>query len=92
MAVEATRAEGFAVGAEAVQARASPSGYAAERRFRLYGIAAILFGLDVPRASCSAASSSKGYTAFVQSSFKLQVVLDPDVIDPQRAARSERAA
>ncbi|MGZ5824360.1 MAG: phosphate ABC transporter permease PstA, partial [Hyphomicrobium sp.] len=55
--------------------------YAAERRFRLYGIAAILFGLAF-LAILFTSIISKGYTAFVQSSFKLNVALDRVVIDP----------
>ena len=55
--------------------------YAAERRFRLYGVAAILFGL-LFLAILFGSIISKGYTAFVQSSFKLNVVLDRAVIDP----------
>jgi phosphate transport system permease protein len=55
--------------------------YAAERRFRLYGIAAILFGLAF-LAILFTSIISKGYTAFVQSSFKLNVALDRAVIDP----------
>ena len=55
--------------------------YAAERRFKLYGIAAILFGLFF---LCYLFGSivSQGYTAFVQTSWKLNVFLDPKVIDP----------
>jgi phosphate transport system permease protein len=81
MAVEAAHAEGFAVGSD-VKRRISRR-YAAERRFRFYGIAAILFGLTF-LAILFGSIFMKGYTAFVQSSFKLQVFLDPDVLDPQR--------
>ncbi len=55
--------------------------YAAERRFRIYGILAILFGL-VFLSVLFSSIVSKGYTAFVQSSFLLNVTLDRDVIDP----------
>ena len=55
--------------------------YAAERRFRAYGIAAILFGLTF-LAVLFASIVSTGYTAFVQSSFELNVLLDRSVIDP----------
>jgi phosphate transport system permease protein len=55
--------------------------YAAERRFRRYGIAAILFGL-VFLVILFTSIFLKGYTAFVQSSFKLNVTLDRAVIDP----------
>jgi len=55
--------------------------YAAERRFRMYGVAAILFGLTF-LAVLFASIVSTGYTAFVQSSFELNVPLDRAVIDP----------
>ncbi len=55
--------------------------YAAERRFRAYGIAAILFGLAF-LAVLFASIVSTGYTAFVQSSLELNVFLDRSVIDP----------
>ena len=55
--------------------------YAAERRFRAYGIAAILFGLSF-LAVLFGSIVSTGYTAFVQSSFELNVLLDRAVIDP----------
>ncbi|MBC7830424.1 MAG: phosphate ABC transporter permease PstA [Hyphomicrobium sp.] len=55
--------------------------YAAERRFRLYGVAAILFGLTF-LAVLFGSIVSTGYTAFVQSSFELNVLLDRAVIDP----------
>jgi phosphate transport system permease protein len=63
--------------------------YAAERRFRFYGVAAILFGL-VFLAILFGSIVSKGYTAFVQSSFELNVFLDRTVIDP--AGKRERSA
>ena len=55
--------------------------YAAERRFRAYGVAAILFGL-VFLAVLFGSIVSTGYTAFVQSSLELNVFLDRSVIDP----------
>jgi phosphate transport system permease protein len=55
--------------------------YAAERRFRLYGIAAIVFGLAF-LIVLFASIISRGYTSFVQSSFHVSVFLDPKVIDP----------
>ena len=55
--------------------------YAAERRFRAYGIAAILFGLAF-LAVLFGSIVSTGYTAFVQSSLHLNVFLDRSVIDP----------
>ena len=62
--------------------------YAAERRFRMYGIAAIGFALAFLLFLFSSIVSN-GYTAFVQTSFKLDVSLDPDVIDPS-GKRSEK--
>jgi phosphate transport system permease protein len=71
----------FAPRTEAEVKRGIARRYAAERRFRLYGIAAILFGLAF-LAILFTSIISKGYTAFVQSSFKLNVMLDHAVIDP----------
>ena len=45
---------------------------AAERRFRAYGIAAILFGLAFLVVLFTHASSSRAIRAFVQSSLKLE--------------------
>lgn len=50
--------------------------YAAERRFRAYGICAILFGLTFLVALFSTIAT-RGYTAFFQSAFALDVHLDP---------------
>ncbi len=55
--------------------------YAAERRFRVYGILAILFGLAF-LAILFGSIVTKGYTAFVQTSLKLNVNLDRSIIDP----------
>jgi len=60
---------------EAVQARLRKR-YAAERRFRAYGVAAILFGL-VFLVALFWTIAARGYTAFQQSAFHLAVVLDP---------------
>jgi phosphate transport system permease protein len=49
--------------------------YAAERRFRAYGVAAILFGLAFLAALFSTIFL-RGYTAFQQSAFTLDVHLD----------------
>ena len=54
---------------------------AAERRFRLYGILAIAFGLGFLGVLMSTLIA-KGHSAFQQSSFRLEVPLDPAVIDP----------
>ena len=55
--------------------------YAAERRFRLYGIGAILFGICF-LFYLFGSLVAQGYTAFVQTSWKLNVFLDQKVIDP----------
>ncbi len=64
--------------------------YAAERRFRAYGIAAILFGLTF-LALLFTSIVSTGYTAFVQSSLQLNVFLDRSVDRSRRQARPHRA-
>lgn len=55
--------------------------YAAERRFRAYGIAAIVFGIAFVGLLFTNIIS-RGYTAFLQSEFTLNVNFDPSVIDP----------
>ena len=55
--------------------------YAAEARFKAYGIAAIVFGLSF-LAVLFMSIISRGYTAFQQSAFTLNVELDPAVISP----------
>ncbi|MGG7517348.1 phosphate ABC transporter permease PstA [Allorhizobium undicola] len=60
--------------------------YAAERRFRAYGIAAISFGL-IFLFILLGSVVSKGYTAFQQTTFTLPIEFSAQVIDPsnQRA-------
>jgi phosphate transport system permease protein len=60
--------------------------YAAERRFRLYGIAAIAIGIFFLVALLTSVISN-GYTAFWQTTIELPVKLDEKIIDPnnQRA-------
>lgn len=58
--------------------------YAAERRFQMYGIAAILFALSFLILLFSTIIA-KGWTAFLQSSYHLEVALDASVIDPTGA-------
>ncbi|MBX2831927.1 MAG: phosphate ABC transporter permease PstA [Rhodospirillales bacterium] len=55
--------------------------YAAERRFKMYGLSAIGIALLV---LCVLAGSigSKGYTAFFQTFVQLEIHFDPAVIDP----------
>jgi phosphate transport system permease protein len=55
--------------------------YAAERRFKRYGIAAIIGSL-VFLMTLFTSIISKGYTSFWQSAFHLNIFLDPAVIDP----------
>ncbi|AXO13456.1 phosphate ABC transporter permease PstA [Thalassospira indica] len=57
--------------------------YAAERRFKSYGLVAICLAL---LALCTLALSigSKGYSAFYQTYVQLEVTFDPAVIDPDR--------
>jgi phosphate transport system permease protein len=59
---------------EATKARIAKR-YAAERRFKAYGVAAILFGLLFLVALFSTIVA-RGYTAFLQSAFTLPVHLD----------------
>lgn len=56
--------------------------YAAERRFRMYGIIAISIGMFFLFALFYSVVS-KGYTAFWQTTIDLAVGLDESVIDPQ---------
>jgi phosphate transport system permease protein len=65
---------------KATQARIAKR-YAAERRFRAYGVAAILFGL-VFLVALFATIFMRGYTAFLQSAFTLPVHLDEGAFGP----------
>ena len=56
--------------------------YAAERRFRLYGLAAIT-GAILFLALLLGTIVKDGYSAFVQTHIALELDLDPSVIDPQ---------
>ncbi len=55
--------------------------HAAERRFKLYGIAAIAIALLV-LVVLLASIASKGASAFLQSHVHLEIDFDPEVIDP----------
>lgn len=57
--------------------------YAAERRFRAYGIAAILFGL-VFLFMLLTSVVSKGYTAFQQTMITVPIEFSEQVIDPNK--------
>ena len=63
--------------------------HAAERRFKLYGIAAIATALLV-LVVLLGSIVSKGYSAFVQSHVELEIDFDPEVVDP--AGTRERDA
>src|SRR5690606_28464668 len=55
--------------------------YAAERRFKLYGIAAITLALAA-LAALLGTVVARGYTAFVETRIELTVHVDPAEIDP----------
>ncbi len=55
--------------------------YAAERRFRLYGIVAIALAIGM-LAVLLVSIVSRGYTAFVQTGVTLDITFDRAVIDP----------
>ena len=63
--------------------------YAAERRFKLYGMAAIGIALGM-LAVLLASIVSQGYTAFAQHDLALEIYFDPAEIDPQ-GTRDEAA-
>ncbi len=56
--------------------------YAAEKRFRAYGLAAIFAALAILGLLIGTIVLN-GYTAFVQTHLAVSVYLDPQVIDPQ---------
>ncbi|MBE7184786.1 MAG: phosphate ABC transporter permease PstA [Methylobacterium mesophilicum] len=62
--------------------------YAAERRFRIYGILAVSVGL-VFLAVMLFSIVSKGYTAFSQTAVTLPINFDPAVIDPKNERESD---
>jgi phosphate transport system permease protein len=55
--------------------------YAAERRFKLYGLCAVMFGF-VFLAILFGSIIKNGWSAFLQSSYRLDIVLDPEIVDP----------
>lgn len=62
--------------------------YAAEARFKAYGIAAIVFGLTF-LAIMLGSIVTKGYTAFWQTNITLPVTFDPAVIDPSNKRETD---
>jgi phosphate transport system permease protein len=63
--------------------------YARERRFRYYGLGAVVLGLGF-LVLLFGTILGKGYTAFLQTYVQIEVELDPAVIDP--VGRREPAA
>ena len=62
--------------------------YAAERRFKLYGLIAIMLGLSF-LALLLTTVILKGYTAFQQTSIQLSITFDEKVIDPKGARATD---
>ncbi|MBN9232229.1 MULTISPECIES: phosphate ABC transporter permease PstA [Phyllobacteriaceae] len=62
--------------------------YAAERRFRLYGVLAILVGLAF-LAVMLVSIVGKGYTSFWQTTITLPITFDEKVIDPDNKRASD---
>ena len=65
--------------------------YAAERRFRALGMAAVALGLLFV-AVLFLDIVAKGYTAFEQTYIQLPIAFDPEVIDPDGSRNSETLA
>jgi len=79
--IDSTNADGSPMNAMAVVEKGLKRRYAAERRFRAYGIAAIAIGLAI-LVLLFASIAAKGYTAFQQTYVKLDVAVDAQVVDP----------
>jgi phosphate transport system permease protein len=62
--------------------------YAAERRFRTYGVMALVFAF-LMLVTLFTTIIGNGYTAFVQTMVRLDVHLDAQVIDPKGTRRPE---
>ena len=58
--------------------------HAAERRFRRYGLGAVLLAV-LSLVVLFSTIVAKGYTAFLQTTIHLEVFLDPEVLDPSGA-------
>jgi phosphate transport system permease protein len=65
--------------------------YSAERRFRFYGIAAIVLALAALLWLLVSITAS-GYKAFVQTAIQVEVFFDPQTIDPQGTRQAETLA
>ena len=62
--------------------------YRAERRFRFYGIMAIVVSM-IFLSLLFISIFGKGYSAFLQTFVKLDVFLDPDILDQQSLATAD---
>ncbi len=62
--------------------------YAAERRFRLYGAAAVLIAVAMLGLLLISIIST-GYSAFTQAEIKLDIEFDPEIIDPDGTHQPE---
>lgn len=60
--------------------RSLPSRYRAEKRFRFYGVSAIIISI-LFLGILFTAIISRGYTAFMQTTVKLDIFFDPSLID-----------
>ena len=65
--------------------------YAAERRFRLYGMVAIAIGLFF-LALLLWTVVSKGYTAFFQTEIRLPITFEQSIIDPKKTGGKDEKA
>src|SRR5262245_54872719 len=65
--------------------------YAAERRFRLYGVLAISFSIFM-LGFLAVTVIANGYTAFWQTRLELDVNLDPAAVDPKGNQSAESFA
>jgi len=65
--------------------------YAAERRFRLYGLGAVILGL-VFLVALFASIVSAGYGAFTQTAIRLDVKFDKEIIDPSGERKPDTLA
>ncbi|WP_102961138.1 phosphate ABC transporter permease PstA [Mangrovicella endophytica] len=65
--------------------------YAAERRFKLYGIVAIAIGL-IFLVALLWSVFSKGYTAFFQTEIRVPITFDQSIVDPKNSGGKDTKA
>ncbi len=65
--------------------------YSAEKRFRIYGIAAIVLALAA-LLWLLVSIGATGYKAFVQTTIQVEVFFDPQMIDPEGTRKAETLA